>query len=157
MAVDPAKIGNENTAYRTILRASIAILTLAIVDLCQIIFHADRSRRTILLALHTADTGVGAFSFRHRALFGIGTGNDHLLHVCDQLDQPSRTRLGAQTATNTFSRIHVSDPVLDTDCSLWTDLGAIPKADTPVVTLSRASVDGSCRRAGLDPIVVHFL
>ena len=112
--------------YGTNLYAGAAAGAERIVDGCQVIDNSDRAVRTGLLALHAADTAVGAVLAGHSTLVVVGASNDHAGGVVDQLDDVIGTLTGANAATDTFLRVNLCYTVFDVNGILGADLLPAP-------------------------------
>ena len=65
------KITKVNTLHRAYVMAISASGTLLIINGSEVIYYLNSSFRTVLFALHTADTAVGAIFASQRALIVV--------------------------------------------------------------------------------------
>lgn len=124
--------------YGTNLYAGATAGAERIVDGRQVIDNSDRAVRTGLLALHTADTAVGAYLTCNSALIVAGALNNDSAGLGEHVDDALRTGLSTKATTDTSNGINLSNAVLGIDVNsvLRTNSHTITVAETSEGTLS---------------------
>ena len=85
----------------------------AIVDGSEVVLNRDSTARTGLLALHTADTAVGAVLTYRRALVLVGALNDNAGGVVDKMDNTVGALANADATADTLSGVNVCNAVFN--------------------------------------------
>ena len=114
-----------------------------VVDGCEIVLDGDGTLRTGLLALHTADTAVGAILAYCRALILVGALHNHAGGVVDEVDDTVGALAYADATADTLLRIDLSYLVFDRNSVLRTYLSAV-------------AVTKACERTELVAAVRHI-
>lgn len=125
-----------------------------IVDNRQIIGNRDRSVRAGLLTLHTANTAVGAVFACLCTLIVIGAFNHYARCIVDEMNNGIGARAYTNAASNTFTRVNMSDAVFYCNCVLRTNRRAVPITETRVCTELITVVRHVCGITGLLSLVI---
>ena len=97
---------------RTLRRALAAAGTLCVIDHSNVVIHMDRIELTLLGAQGTSDTTSGADFLDSRSLVVGRALYKMLCLVRNKLDQMLRTCFYAESASDTFIPVNLSDPLL---------------------------------------------
>ena len=124
-----------------------------VVDGREVVYNLDSAVRTGLLALHTADTAVGAHLSCHSTLIVVGALNDNSGGIVDKVYDTVRALSYTDTAADTFSGVDLSYTVLDEDRVLRADCRAVTVAKTCKVTYLVTAVNHVCGKTALVTLV----
>ena len=107
------------------LNARAATGAKCIINGCQVAFYLNSAVGARLLALHAADTTVGANFACNRALIVIRALNNNLNGIVNKLDDVVGTFANTHAATNTFLRIYLCNSVFNVDRISGANIGAV--------------------------------
>lgn len=103
------EVTKMNTLNRTYVVTYATASALLVIDNCKVVFNLDCAVGTGLLALHTADTAVGANLTNLCALIVAGALNNNAYGILYDVNNVVGTSLLTKSATNTLLRINLCD------------------------------------------------
>ena len=148
------KVPLVDAMYGTSLGTCAAAGTEIVIDGCEVVLYGDSTLGTGLLALHTADTAVGAVLTCKRALIVIGALYYNTGGIVNDLYDAVRTDARAHSATDTLGRINVCDSVRDAYCVLRTNLCTVAVAKAGKRTALITAVRKVCRDTAFVSVVI---
>ena len=119
-----------NTVYGADRNALCATCAERIVNNCKIVHNLNSSARTSLLALHTANTAVGAVLTCKRTLIAIGAFNYYSRGIVDKMNNRVGALTNANSTTDTLARIDSCYAVFDSDSAPGTYRNTVTVAKT---------------------------
>ena len=130
---------------------------LVVVNDRQVIHNLDGTLGTVLLALATADTAVGAILAGNTALVVVGAFHHNSGSVLDEVDYSIGAFTGADAAADAFSGIDPCHAVFDSDGVLGADSYAVAVAKAGEGAVAIAGITHIGGSAGLVTLIVIFL
>ena len=143
-----------DAVYGTSLSACAAAGTEIVIDGREVVLYGDSTLRTGLLALHTADTAVGAILTGESTLILVGALNDNARGIVDEVDDTVGALTNADATADTLAGVNVCYTVFDGYSILGTNARAVTVAKASIGTELVAAVRHVCGKAGLVTLVV---
>ena len=140
--------------YGTSLGTCAAAGTEIVIDGCEVVLYGDSTLGTGLLALHTADTAVGAVLTGEGTLILVGALNNNAGGVIDKVDDTVGALTHADTTADTLAGVYTRYTVFNRDSILGTNARAVTVAKASIGTELIAAVRHICGKAGLVTLVV---
>ena len=138
-----------------ILSAECTVGTLGVIDDRVIVLHVDGIKFTCLLTQLAGDAADAANVLGNAALVDRAASNHHTHFVRYDLDEQIGTNLGTGTTTHTLAAVYHCNAVFNIDGAVVTDLDAVAKAQTGLLTGASSSVEKLVRCTVLIALIVH--
>ena len=145
-----------NAVNRADLNACLAAGAKRVINGCQVVFNLNSTVRASLLALHTANTAVGAKLASNRALIVVGALNNYLYGIVYKLNDVVGTFANAHAAANTFLRVNLCNAVLNRNSVLGAHACAVAITEASIVAGLIAVIQKVSGNTALKALIVVF-